>query len=146
MGKWTTIKVPKDVYSQFKAMREKYGKATWRVLLESISFYDQITRKTALKAELPDIEKISWYITKLATSFGAFKENPSEQNLEYLRRRVKELRERLGVDASALLVLAEKYMKTKDILEARKLRTDLNAAFKMVIKELLTKSFLEEQQ
>jgi len=135
--KWTTIKIPKEIHEKIKQYRQRYGKATWRIILEALSFFETISRKPRSKEELPDLDKFSWYITKLATSFGAFKENPSHENLIYLEKRVKELREKLGIDASHLALLAERYMRAKNDEEKKKLRIELNMAFKSVIKELL---------
>lgn len=136
-ARWTTIKVPQELRDKVKSIAEKLGKPQWQVILEAISFYDEFLRKPKVRQSVSNLEKAAWYITKLATSFGAFKENPSKENFEYLRERVQELKDRLGVDAEMLLRLAEYYMDVKDGEKRKKLRIDMNAVFKQIVKDII---------
>ena len=149
MGGWTTIKVPVELRDRIKQLSEKLGKPYWLVLTEALSFFETQLRNPRVKESLSNIDKAAWYIVKLATSVGAFKENPSDTNYAYLVKRIEELKQRLGIDASLLLRLAEYYMSAKDEEQRRKLRIDINAAFKQTIKDILVQmltSILPEAQ
>jgi len=141
--KWTTIKVPIQVKERIDYLRSKTGKVTWEVILESISFYEEFIRRPRVRTSTTNLDKLAWYITKLATSFGAFKENPSKENFEYLVKRVEELKKRFGIEAEILLRMSEYYMRTKDEDLKKKIRIDLNTAFKQVIKELIIQLLFE---
>ena len=138
--KWTTMRIPVELRDRIKALSQKTGKVTWEVVLEGVSFLETQLRKPRIKESLGNIEKSAWYITKLATSFGAFKENPNDENFTYLQKRVKELKDKLDIDALLLLRIAEYYRRTKDEELRRKIRIDLNMAFKQVVKDIMIKS------
>jgi len=143
MTRWSTIKVPSELRDRTKALAEKLNKPQWQVILEAISFYEEFLRKPKVRQSVSNLEKVAWYITKLATSFGAFKENPNSENFSYLQKRVQELKERLGIDAELLIRLAEYYMKTKDEDMKKKLRIDMNAAFKQIVKDVILSQLFE---
>jgi len=142
-SRWTMIRVPEEVRDLVKDIADKDGRAQWKVVLEAVSLYDSFRRRPKTKSKLPLIEKTAWYITKLATSFGAFKENPNEPNFKYLKERVEELRDRLSVDADILLKMAEYYMATNDQSLRTKIKIDMNTAFKQVVKDLITTQLFE---
>jgi len=141
--KWSTIRVPMEVRERIKELGDKTGKVTWEVILEAVTFYESFIKRPSVRQSMPNIDKLSWYITKVATSFGAFKENPSEENFQYLVKRVEELKDRLGVDAELLLRMAEYYRSAKDEELKKKIRIDLNAAFKQVVKDLIVSTVFE---
>jgi len=133
VSNWTTIKVPKELIPKIKEVSEKEGRAYWRVLTEALSFYTTQKRKPRVKEDLPALDKCSWYIAKCAMSVGALKENPSEANLAYLRRTLNQIEERLGVDTSLLLKVAEDYVKKQDTHN----KMELNMSLKMLIVDII---------
>ena len=141
--KWSTIRIPMEVRERIKELGSKTGKVTWEVILEAVTLYESFIKRPSVRQSMPNIDKLSWYITKVATSFGAFKENPSEENFQYLVKRVEELKDRLGVDAELLLRMAEYYRSAKDEELKKKIRIDLNAAFKQVVKDLIVSTVFE---
>lgn len=142
-SKWTTIKIPVQVKEKIDYLRSKTNKVTWEVILESITFYEEFLRKPRVRTSTSNLDKLSWYITKLATSFGAFKENPTKENFEYLQKRIEELKKRFGIEADLLSRVASYYMTVKDEDLRKKIRVDLNMAFKQVIKELIIQLMFE---
>jgi len=143
MARWTTIKVPVELREMVKHLSEKMGKPQWQILTEAITFYEGFIRSPRVRTSTSNLDKLAWYITKLATSFGAFKENPSDENFEYLKKRVEELRERIGVEADLLLRVAEYYRSTTDESLRKKLRIDMNSIFKQIVKELIVQMMFE---
>jgi len=140
---WSMVRVPEEVKELIRDIADKDGRAQWKVVFEAVSLYDSFRRRPKTKSKLPLIEKTAWYITKLATSFGAFKENPNEPNFKYLKERVEELRDRLSVDADILLKMAEYYMATNDQALRTKIKIDMNSAFKQIVKDLITTQLFE---
>jgi len=140
---WTTIRVPRELKDRIDFLRRKLGKVTWEVILDSITLYESFIKRPSVRQTLPTIDKVSWYITKLATSFGAFKEVPNEENYQYVVKRVEEIKSRLGVDADLLLRVCEYYKSIKDEDLRRKVRVDLNTAFKQTVKDIITTTLFE---
>jgi len=143
MKEWSTIRVPKEVKQRIDYIREKTGKVTWEVINDAVSFYEVIIKNPKRKQEMSNIEKVAWYITKMATAFGAFKENPTEENYQYIIKRVEEIKQRFGVDASIIARIADYYRSIKDEEVRKKIRIDMNMAFKQVIKDIIITAFFE---
>ena len=55
-------------------------------------------------------QRLAWYIYKFGSSCGAFKEYPTKENFEKLKETTEEIHERLGVESSDFLDIAEKYL------------------------------------
>lgn len=107
-GKWTTIKIPKKVYGQIKDLREKYGVATWKLILQGINFYHD-SQRTHYPLPKSSLSRMTWYIFKVASSEGIFRENPNEENLLKFLKTLDQIRERIGVDTSGLEIIAKTY-------------------------------------
>jgi hypothetical protein len=102
MGKETTIYVPVEFKQKIKELSERTGKAQWRLLLDALTLYESQLRQPKIKEELPVVDKVVWYMQKLAMSIGALKENPSEENLNKTVKTIQQVRDRLGVDTGIL--------------------------------------------
>jgi len=137
--KWTTVKIPVELRDTINKLSQKLGKPAWKVVLDSVSFFDEQISKPRLKEKLPTIDKISWYIVKLSTSVSEFKLNPSEENYNRLIKTMNQIKERLGVDLSLLSKIVETYKKDPSIDN----RIELNDALKLLIFELITDKLLE---
>lgn len=133
--KWTTIKVPAELRDRIKALAERMGTAEWRVVLMGVSFLAKQIEEPRIKEDLPLIDKVSWYIAKLAMSVGAFKENPTEENLQRLRRTCLQIAQRYGIDTSIVLRTAEDYMRSP----GTDTKIELNMSLKMVIVDMMWK-------
>jgi len=138
--RWTTVKVPTELREFIRRLALKENKVEWQVIMNALSFYYMQKQKPRVKEDGSLIDKISWYITKIGTSVGSFKENPSEENLEKLKRTAQQIQERLGVDTSLLVRVAESYMRYHD----EDSRMELNAALKMLILDIIYKKLVEE--
>ena len=80
-----------------------------------------------------ELDRIAWYIIKLAMSVGHFKEYPDKLNFNQLKYTSNQIKERLGVDTSKLLVLAEEYMRKQD----KETKIRLNEELKSVVKKMI---------
>ena len=76
-----------------------------------------------------ELQRRAWYVAKLGSSVGAFKENATRENLERLKNTVAQIIERLGVPATDLLEAAERYFETES--DTAKMR--LNETLTLVI-------------
>jgi len=139
--RWTTVRIPTELRDYIRNLAMRENKTEWQIIMDSVSFYYAQKQKPRVKEEASILDKVSWYITKLATSVGAFKENPSEENLLRLKKTAEQVKERLGVDTSLLVRVAEAFMNYRD----EDSRMELNAALKMVILEIILNKLAREQ-
>ena len=145
--KWKTIGVPEPVFELLHRLSEREKEAYWKVILRSCSFYERLLKSTRRKSKLSDVEKVSWYITKLSVGWGFFLSNPCEETWKALQERFKEIQERLGVDITTeielITSLAEDYMSTDNEELRKKKRIEMNQVFKSIIKSILLEKFFE---
>ena len=148
--KGTTIWVPVEFKERVKALAQKQGKAEWKVLLDALALYETSLRRPRVKEELPVVDKVIWYIQKLAMSIGELKASPTEENLMKTLKTVNQVKERLGVDTSLLERAVNDYYKLlrgnkkerEDEIEAR---MEINMALKSVLIEIVYKWILKEE-
>jgi len=133
VSRWTTVKVPKEVRERISSLAKAEDKAEWKIVLDALAFYETQKRSPKVKEELPTWEKVSWYITKLATSVGELRGNPTKENLELLKKTCQQIEERLGVKTELLVRVAEAYVRDPGIDN----RVELNAVTKMTIFDIL---------
>jgi hypothetical protein len=149
-GKGGTIWVPTEFKERVKAHAQKQGKAEWKVLLDALALYETSLRKPKAKEELPVVDKVVWYVQKLAMSIGELKASPTEENLMKTLKTVSQVKERLGVDTSLLERAVNDYYKLlrgnkrerEDEVEAR---MEVNMALKSVLIEIVFKWILKEE-
>jgi hypothetical protein len=149
-GKGGTIWVPVEFKERVKALAQKQGKAEWKVLLDALALYETSLRKPKAKEELPVVDKVVWYVQKLAMSIGELKASPTEENLMKTLKTVSQVKERLGVDTSLLERAVNDYYKLlrgnkkerEDEVEAR---MEVNMALKSVLIEIVFKWILKEE-
>ena len=134
---WSTIRVPKEVKSRIDHLRSKTGMVTWEVINNAISFYEEFLRKPSIRTSTTNLDKLAWYVTKIALAYGAFRENPSDEKYEMLVKRVEELKQRYGIEADILVRMADYYRKAKDPELQKKIAIDFSMAFKQVVKEMI---------
>jgi hypothetical protein len=139
---YKSIKVREDVYRVIRELAEKYKTTVSSVVLRAVSFLVEAEKKPRVKERLPLADKISWYVTKVLMSAGAFKSSPTDENYQRLVKNLEDLRERLGVDVSLQLDIIRR-LKDKASWTADE-KMDYNAAFKMLVLQLLW--ILEERE
>ncbi|MGC8988472.1 hypothetical protein, partial [Infirmifilum sp.] len=81
--RYRSIKVREDIYNLIKSYSKTRGIPISTAIAHAVTFLDQQQHLPAVKEALPLADKVSWYITKVVMSAGAFKENPSERNFNY---------------------------------------------------------------
>jgi len=135
---WKVIKVPEELHKKLLALARKKKKAIHMIIMEAIAFHREQEKFPSVKEDLPMTDKISWYIFKLSSSVGAFKEHPSLQNYALLERTCAQIQYRLGVDTSLILRYAKYLLSHND----PDIRIELNMATKFVIVEILNKHLI----
>jgi hypothetical protein len=85
--------------------------------------------KKGIRKTHEDFDRLSWYIYKFGSSCGAFKEDPTKENLELLKKTTTQIHERLGIQMNGLLDVAERYMADPN--------TDLKIEFNELAKEFI---------
>jgi len=133
---WTTIRVRRELKNVIQEHATRLGIPMHKFIAKSITFFVEQERKPKLKRDLPLIDKVSWYITKLGMSVGRFKENPTEVNLEKLIETANEVSERMEVDTSWVVKAANDYIKRKDSESSMELNSALKNTVIMLINKL----------
>ena len=143
MTSWKLIKVPEHLHSKlFKIAKEK-DKAMWEIIEKALEVYEIYERKDKPKKEIPVIDRISWYVIKLAMSVGAFKENPTIENYQQLEKTARQVKERLGIETGEIIEIAKRYFDEGDETE---IKIELNMALKFVVMHMIDKYFFSESQ
>jgi hypothetical protein len=155
MGKETTIYVPVEFKQKIKELSERTGKAQWRLLLDALTLYESQLRQPKIKEELPVVDKVVWYMQKLAMSIGALKENPSEENLNKTVKTIQQVRDRLGVDTGILERAVTDYVRLassspQDPVSRHRFldeaTMEINMALKSVLLEIVYTHILKEEE
>jgi replicative DNA helicase len=149
-GRGTTIWVPPEFKEKVKQLAQKQGKAEWKVLLDAISLYETSLRKPKTKEELPIVDKVVWYVQKLAMSVGELKASPTEENIQRTMKTIQQIKERLGIDTALLERALTDYVRLlkgnrkerEDEVEAR---MEVNMALKSVLIEIVFRWILKEE-
>ena len=152
--KSSTIYAPPELKDKLRRLSEKTGRTQWKILLEALELYETSLRKPKTKEELPVVDKVIWYMEKLAMSIGALKENPSNENLQKTMKTIQQIRERLKVDTAILERAVADFIKavnTKASNGAEKHAMldeaviELNMALKSVLIEIVYTYILKEK-
>jgi len=155
MGKETTIYVPVEFKQKVKELSERTGKAQWRLLLDALSLYESTLRRPKTKEELPIVDKVVWYMQKLAMSIGALKETPSEENFNKTMKTIQQIKERLQVDTGLLERAVTDYVRLagsapQDPVSRHRFldeaTMEVNMALKSVLLEIVYTHILKEEE
>ena len=140
--KWGTIAVPQEAKDLIERIKSRSGenKASWKIVVEALSYYDTIRSKPKVAMSMDMIEKVSWYITKLSLAYGSFATNPTEETTAQLISRLQELEMKTHIDTGVLQRLVAQYTRLKEESERKRARIEMNQAFKLVVKELMMKA------
>jgi len=141
--RWKMIRVPIETYEKISALKEKRGKPIWYIIQEAMSFFEAFQRKPDVRTSVDTLDKVAWYLTKLALAYGAFIREPNGETLSQLSARVNELKTRLGVDAELLVRMGEHYMKIRSEEERKKFRITYNMVYKQVVKDVILTTLFE---
>ena len=76
----------------------------------------EVPEPPVFKDETPipeEVDRVSWYISKVAASWGSLRENPSPENLNRFVKTVNQVAQRLGIPAGDLVAAAEYFYKVR---------------------------------
>jgi len=137
--RWYSLSVPKEVMSLLRQIKGKSGqnKANWRIIVEALSFYNSVMSSPRKLMKVDNVEKASWYITKLSLAYSNFALNPNQGTYANFKEVCEEIAVRLGIDTSVLLRLADEYSALKDEEKRKQKRIEFNQAVKMLVKEII---------
>ena len=132
MIRWKLVKLPEEFHREVSIYARRERIAIWKVLLRAWSFWKSnfVFKRMDTKK---NGSKIAWYVFKLSASVGELRADPSERNLELLKKTCKQIQERLGVNTEKIVLAAEQYVKKPTV----KSRIPLNDATKEVVAELI---------
>ncbi|PNV80686.1 MAG: hypothetical protein C0179_05290 [Fervidicoccus sp.] len=146
MTEWKTIRVRSDVYEIIKKYSEMRGIPISSVIAQALTFMDLQRRRPRVKEQLPLADKFAWYITKVLMSAGAFKENPSQENYDYLVKNFNDLEDRLGVETSMAREAVDRLFKKKKETWTADDKIEFNSAFKSLVLQMIWLLEKEEEK
>jgi len=80
-----------------------------------------------------EVDRVAWYITKIAASWGSLRENPSPENLSRFVKTVNQVAQRLGIPAGDLVAAAEYFVKVR----SEKAKAVVNEAVKRFVARIV---------
>jgi len=125
--RWKWVRVPVEIWRDIRVQAKREKIAAWKVIQRAWSYWKATQREHHAGAMA--VEKKAWYAYKLSASVGEFRGNPTEKNLELLKKTCDQISARLGIDTSKIVLAAEQLMK----FNTKKNRMVLNDAAKEVV-------------
>jgi predicted transcriptional regulator len=153
-NKGTTIYVPYELKERIDSLAKRYNKDRWKIVLEALSLYETSIRRARTKEELPIVDKVIWYVEKLAMSIGILKASPTKENLMKTMKTIAQVKERLQVNTTILEKAVEDYVnamsvqiddlaRRHDVID--EVTIELNMALKSVLIEIVYRWILKEE-
>jgi hypothetical protein len=96
----------------------------------------EVPEPPVFKDETPipeEVDRVSWYITKISASWGSFRENPSEDNMNRFIRTVNQVSQRVGIPAGDVVAAAEYFYKVR----SEKAKAVVNEAVKRFVARIV---------
>jgi hypothetical protein len=135
---FTEIKVPTELAERIVSLARRKRRRPWEIVLEAIGYYEAQIRNPRKKEKLPDIEKVSWYVSKVAVGVALFLANPTHESLTITKSMVEDVGKRLKVDTGILAQTLEMYFNEENKTPDK--RATVMHALKMVIREMIAKA------
>jgi len=142
--KYTTIRVPVELKDRLTEIANKKKVAVWKIILEALTFYEQTEKKIEKGNSIPRLDKCSWYIYKFARSLGAFLDNPNEENLRYVKERIRELRERIFNGRHELLEILSKLIEEYRSTKSTRTKIEINDVAKVIISDIIVNTIFKQ--
>jgi len=142
-AKWRSIKVPDYLLEKIDAISKREKRARWQVLFDSLSYYEAQKKKPTIKGELPKLEKVSWYISKLAQAVAWYVVTQDEENYQLTLKTISDIGLRLNIDVKELEGVLETFKNTRK--KTSKHRVLVMKALKDTITSMILKLASEEE-
>jgi len=127
-----TIKISEDVFRKLLSL--KRSEDTWNTLLDRLSSIRFPSNE--------DIDRVSWYITKMVISIQSLKclgdRDSREKQLERTLNILKQISERLDIDTSLLQDVVKQYFEDP----SKENMIIVNETTKEIVKSIIMKTFL----
>jgi hypothetical protein len=96
----------------------------------------EVPEPPVFKDETPipeEVDRVSWYITKISASWGSFRENPTPENMNRFIRTINQVSQRVGIPAGDVIAAAEYFYKVR----SEKAKAVVNEAVKRFIARIV---------
>jgi hypothetical protein len=104
--KTTLIRIPVSLKRELQEKAKQKNVAMWQIILESIT---TLTRTKAGILPRNELDKVSWYIYKISSSFGELRANPTPENKNATLETLSQLHDRLGIEVSDVEIVVKQY-------------------------------------
>jgi hypothetical protein len=100
------IRIPISLKKEIQDKAKQKGVAMWQIILEAITTHRHVKAGMIQRSE---IDKISWYIYKVSSSFGELRANPNVENKTATLETLRQLHDRLGIEVSDAEIIVKQY-------------------------------------
>lgn len=131
---WKLIKVPAEIHWTLKDLSQRTKTPIWKIIHQSFTYF-RTAYLSHFSENRSELDRKIWYIYKLSSSVGAFRENPTKKNLDMTMRTVGQIEKRLGVNMHELKLALKNYY----VRPIKRNKVVLNDTCKMVLIEIISK-------
>jgi hypothetical protein len=100
------IRIPVSLKKELQEKAKQKKVAMWQIILESLTTHRHVKAGMVQRSE---IDKISWYIYKVSSSFGELRANPNVENKTATLETLRQLHDRLGIEVSDAEIVVKQY-------------------------------------
>ena len=100
------IRIPISLKNELQEKAKQKNVAMWQIILEAITTHRNVK---AGKMQRSELDKISWYIYKVSSSFGELRANPNVENRTATLETLRQLHDRLGIEVSDAEIIVKQY-------------------------------------
>jgi len=132
VGLWTGTGIPAAAAGPSVGSIEKGAS----VSVPTVPAAVEVPEPPVFRDETPipeEVDRVSWYITKVSASWGSLRENPSSENLSRFVKTVNQIAQRLGIPAGDLVAAAEYFYKVR----SEKAKSVVNEAVKRFVARIV---------
>ena len=107
--KYKELHTDENTYKKIKELAMLTKSHMTTVIRQSVDIYYNMVKRPREKSNMPDINKIAWYVYKFAQSVGQLKAECSEDNFNHLMKNLQDLKARFGIDTDYFAGIIKKF-------------------------------------
>ena len=115
------------------------------VIRQSVDIYYNMVKRPKTKSDMPDINKIAWYVYKFSQSVGQLKAECTEENFNHLMKNLEDLKKRFEIDTDYFAGIMKKFYEF-GCSKNTSTYVDINDNAKVIITTLLERLIENNQE
>jgi len=107
--KYKELHTDENTYKKIKELAMLTKSHMTTVVRQSVDIYYNMVKRPKEKSNMPDVNKIAWYIFKFSQSVGQLKAECTEENFNHLMKNLEDLKKRFGLDVDYFSGIMKKF-------------------------------------